>query len=122
MPQPPGGSIDYASAGMSGTRPLAEATPAGIGPLSEGERGYYRDPQRPTTGIAAGPQSSAEEFDLAQQGRDMTFAGSQALPFAVGGPISRGVDAAARGCRSYWACCRSVARRSVGRQASRPHR
>ena len=96
MPQPPGG-IDYSNAGMSGARPLAEATPAGAGPLSEGERGYYRNPQRPTTGVAARPQSSAEAFDLAQQGRDLAFVGGQALPIAVGGPAARGVDLAMRG-------------------------
>ena len=97
MPQPPGGSIDYSNAGMSGTRPIAEATPAGAGPLSEGERNYYRNLRRPTTGIAARPQSSAEAFDLGQQGRDLAFVGGTAANVALGGPVARGADLAMRG-------------------------
>jgi hypothetical protein len=85
--------LDYGQP-MAGTRPLAEGLP---GVFPERERGYYRPPAAPTTGIAAGPQSAREAFDLAQQGRDMAFVGSQALPMAVGGPASRGVDAMVRG-------------------------
>ena len=119
MPQPPGG-IDYSNAGMSGARPLAEATPAGAGPLSEGERGYYRNPQRPTTGVAARPQSSAESFDLAQQGRDLAFVGGTAANVAVGGPVARGADLAMRGAGAVGrAVAASPAGQWVGRQVGR---
>jgi hypothetical protein len=85
--------IDY-GARMPGTRPLAEALP---GAFPEAERGYYRETERPTSGIAAGPQSAREAFDLRRQGQDLAFVGGQALPMAVGGPASRGIDAAVSG-------------------------
>ena len=109
--------LDYGQP-MPGTRPLAEALP---GAFPESERGWYRNPERPTTGIAAGPQSSREAFDLAQQGRDLAFVGGQALPFAVGGPVSRGVDAAVSGAGTLGrAAAASPAGQWVGRNVVEP--
>ena len=93
MQQPPGGPIDYSNAGMSGARPLAEATPAGAGPLGV-KPDAAMPPMPPTLSGMENPREITRE-PFRPRGRVLANIGGAVAGGAGGGAIGGPIGAVA---------------------------